>query len=150
VHFYRSKGTTYNAWLTVPTLYTFLGCLPCKAHQWLTSEDLEARRSLEMCTTLEARRHVCLSKLLTARLSLTGRRTIARTKSCIILFGLYPSYGMHHGSDKHLTCGDETNLDCCNMMTTTIDYDMTIITLDNFTLRCLVGPLLPMLYVQYE
>jgi hypothetical protein len=57
---------------------------------------------------------------------------------------------MHHGSDKHLTCGDETNLDCCNMMTTTIDYDMTIITLDNFTLRCLVGPLLPMLYVQYE
>jgi hypothetical protein len=57
---------------------------------------------------------------------------------------------MHHGSDKHLACGDETNLDCCNMMTITIDYDMTIITLDNFTLRCLVGPLLPMLYVQYE
>jgi hypothetical protein len=131
-----------------PTLYTFLDCFPWKAHQWLTLGDLEACRSLEMCTPLKARQHVCLtklhhvcvicwmlyeslSKLWIAPLSLTRRCAIAHTKLCIIVFGLYLSFGMHHGSDKHLACGDGTNLNGCEVMAITVDYDMTIITLES-------------------
>jgi hypothetical protein len=38
---------------------------------------------------------------------------------------------MHHGSDNHLAYDDGMNLDYCEVMATTVDYDMTIITLDN-------------------
>jgi hypothetical protein len=38
---------------------------------------------------------------------------------------------MPHSTNKHQTYGDETNLDCCEVMTVIGDYDMAIITLDN-------------------
>jgi hypothetical protein len=99
-----------------------------------------------MCTQLKTWQHVCLSKLRhvrvgrwmpykslselwTTRLSLTRRRAITRTKLRIVLLGLYPSFDMHHGSDKHLACGDRTNLDCCDVMAVAVDYDMAITTL---------------------
>jgi hypothetical protein len=86
----------------VPTLYTFSGCFPWQAHQWLALEDLEAHRSLEMCSPPEARWHACqlkllhvcigccmsyepLSKLWTKRLPLTERCSIARTMLHTIL-----------------------------------------------------------------
>jgi hypothetical protein len=43
-------------------------------------------------------------------LSLTGRRAIALTSSCIILLDLYLGHGMHYSSDKHLAYGDGMNL----------------------------------------
>jgi hypothetical protein len=83
-----------------------------------------------------------LSEPWTARLSLTGRHTIAWTKPCTILLGRYPRCGMHHGSDKHLAYDDMMNLDCCEVMAITIDYGMTNITLDNlyFVLSCRPTP----------
>jgi hypothetical protein len=80
-----------------------------------------------MWTLLEARQRVCQSKLphvsascwrpyeslseiWIVPLSLTGRCTIAWTKLRIILLGLYMGFGMHHGSDKHLSCDNGTNL----------------------------------------
>jgi hypothetical protein len=38
---------------------------------------------------------------------------------------------MHHGSDKHLACGDGMHQDCYEVMVITIDYGMAIITLHN-------------------
>jgi hypothetical protein len=70
-----------------------------------------------------------LSELWIVRLSLTGRRAISRTKLCTVLLGLYPGFGMHHSSDKHLACGDGTNLDYCDVMVVTVDYNMAITTL---------------------
>jgi hypothetical protein len=64
------------------------------------------------------------------RLSLTERCTISRTKAHIVLFGLYLRFGMHHGPNKHVACGDGMNLDYSEVMAITVDYDMTIITLD--------------------
>jgi hypothetical protein len=115
-----------------------------------------------MCTSLEAKRHVCYSKLCHMRIghwmmyeslsepwttcmSLAGRHAFAWTKLCTVLPGLYPGCGMHRSSNKHLACSNGTNLDCCKMMTITGDYDMNIITLATFTSCCLVSPLLPML-----
>jgi hypothetical protein len=45
---------------------------------------------------------------------------------------------MHYCSDKHLACGDGTNLVCCEVMTITVDYGLTIITLEShyFMLSC--------------
>jgi hypothetical protein len=61
-----------------------------------------------------------LSEPWATRLSINGRRVIAWTKLCTVLLG----------SVKHLACGDWTNLYCCEVMTTTIDYGMAVITLD--------------------
>jgi hypothetical protein len=57
---------------------------------------------------------------------------------------------MYHGFDKHLSCGDGTNLDCCEVMAITVDYDMIIITLGNlyFMLSCQPTPP-DALFVQY-
>jgi hypothetical protein len=38
---------------------------------------------------------------------------------------------MHRSSNKHLACSDGTNLDCCEVMAITGDYDMIIVTLDS-------------------
>jgi hypothetical protein len=71
-----------------------------------------------------------MSELWTVNISLTGRRAIAWTKLRNILLGLYPGFGTRHGSDKHLACGNATNLDCCELMAIIVDYNMAIITLD--------------------
>jgi hypothetical protein len=120
-------------------------CFPCKTHQWLASDDLEVCRNLEMFTLLETR-HVCTSRsfatcasvakertniCLSFGLCAFKRRTIARTKPCTVLLDLYPGFGMHHGSDINLACGDRTNLDCYEVMATNVDYNITITTLDN-------------------
>jgi hypothetical protein len=83
-----------------------------------------------------------MSKLWIARLSLTGRHVIVRTKPHTILFGLYPGRGMHHGSDKHLAYDDGMNLGCCEVMAITVDYRMAIITPNNlyFMLSCRPTP----------
>jgi hypothetical protein len=72
-----------------------------------------------------------MSELWTMNLSLTGRRAIAWTKLRNVLLGLYPGFGTRHGSDKHLAYGNETNLDCCELMAIIVDYNMAIITLDS-------------------
>jgi hypothetical protein len=64
-------------------------------------------------------------------LSLTEICIISWKKLHTILHHLYPGFGMHHGSKKHLAYSDGTDLDCCEVMPITIDYGMTIITLDN-------------------
>jgi hypothetical protein len=64
-------------------------------------------------------------------LSLIGRSAIARTNTGVVLLGLYPGCGIYRSSNKHLACGDETNLDCCEVMAIAGDYDMAIITLDS-------------------
>jgi hypothetical protein len=71
-----------------------------------------------------------VSELWIVHMSLTGRRAIARTKPHNVLLDLYLGFDMHHGS--------EMNLDCCEVMTTTVNYDMIIIILDNiyFMLSC--------------
>jgi hypothetical protein len=67
------------------------------------------------------------------------------TRAC-----LYTGFGVHHGSDNHLAYGNGTNLDYCEVMATTVDYDMTIITLDNIysVLSCHATPP-DALHVQY-
>jgi hypothetical protein len=101
-----------------------------------------------MCTPLEARRCACQSQLChvhasrwvpyeslykpwRVRLSLSGRCTIARTNLHTTLLCLYPGHGMHYSSDKHLACGDGTNLDFCEVTAITSDFDVIIITLDS-------------------
>jgi hypothetical protein len=72
-----------------------------------------------------------LSEPWTTHLSLTERCAITQAKAHITLFCLYPGFGMHHSPDKHLACGDGTNLDCSEVMAIIVDYGMTIITLDS-------------------
>jgi hypothetical protein len=50
---------------------------------------------------------------------------------------------MHHGSEEHLACGNEANKDCCKVMSVTVYYVMTTITLHNlyFVLSCQPTPL---------
>jgi hypothetical protein len=77
-------------------------------------------------------------------MSLTRRCVTARTKPRIILFCLYLSFDVHHGSNEHLAYGDRMNLDCCKVMTITVDYGMTSITSDNLysMLSCQPTPLI--------
>jgi hypothetical protein len=60
--------------------------------------------------------------------------------------------GCYSSSDLHLACGNETNLDCCEVTANTSDYGMAIITPDNFysVLSCRPTPpeALSMLYGQ--
>jgi hypothetical protein len=75
-------------------------------------------------------------------MSLTRRHVIAQTNACNILLGPYPGYAMHHSSDKHLACSDGMNLDYCEVMAITGDFNMAIITLDThyFVLSCHPAP----------
>jgi hypothetical protein len=76
------------------------------------------------------------------RLSLTGERVVAWTNLRTVLLSICSGHVMHHSSDKYLACGDEANLDCCEVMAITGDFDMTIITLDSHysVLSCLPTP----------
>jgi hypothetical protein len=96
-------------------------------------------------------RHVCtghwvsyesLSEPWCMCMSLTGRRAIARTNPCTVLLGLYSGRGMHRSSDTHQAWSDMINLDCFKVKAIIADYDMTIISLDNFhsMLSCLPAP----------
>jgi hypothetical protein len=96
--------------------------------------------------------HVCvdrrvlynsLSKPWITRLSLTRRYTIVWTNPRTVLLGLYLGCGMHRSSDKHLACGDEMNLDYCEVTTITGDCDMAIITLGSLYSMLSCQPTLP-------
>jgi hypothetical protein len=58
---------------------------------------------------------------------------------------------MHHGSDKHLACGNEVNKDSCEVMAITVYYGMTTIMLHNlyFVFSCQPTPL-DALSISYE
>jgi hypothetical protein len=52
--------------------------------------------------------------------------------------------------NRNLACGEDTRLDCCDVIATTGDYGMAIITLGRlyFVLSCRLAPIVA-LYVQY-
>jgi hypothetical protein len=64
---------------------------------------------------------------------LTGLHTINQVIACFLICNI------------NLACGEGIRVDCCDVIATTSDYNMTIITLGKlFTPCCLVNLLLPM------
>jgi hypothetical protein len=87
-----------------------------------------------------------LSESWCTHLSLTRRRAIARTMLHTVLLdweaSYHPESGMHRNSDKNLACGDGMNLDYDEVMASTGDSDIAIITLGSYysMLSCQPAP----------